>query len=69
MVKISITLVCVYIIVWVGVLGLPLTDLPKNKSDLWVSYLIVVEEVLSLICIVVIGKIILMDLKSSLKAS
>ncbi|WP_295891112.1 transporter suffix domain-containing protein [uncultured Vibrio sp.] len=68
-VKVSIALVFVYLVVWAGVLGLPFTNLPKDKVDSWVSNLIVVEEVLSLVCIVLIGKIILTDVKASLTQS
>ncbi|MCK6263661.1 hypothetical protein KP803_10290 [Vibrio sp. ZSDE26] len=65
-IKVSIALVAVYLLVWAGVLGLPFSDFDKNKVDLWVSYLIFTEEVLSLICLVFIGQLLLKDVKSSL---
>ncbi|MEZ8824833.1 hypothetical protein AB4259_04045 [Vibrio amylolyticus] len=68
-VKVGIALVFVYFLVWGGVLGLPLTSLAADKIDLWVSYLIVVEEVLSLACVVLIGKVILSDVRASFSQS
>ncbi len=69
MVKLCIGCVVLYVLIWGGILWLPTSSIDSSLANEWISYLIITEEVLSLACLILVGKIVIYDLKRSVKPS
>ncbi|WP_047050003.1 hypothetical protein [Vibrio mexicanus] len=52
-----------------GILWLPTSGIDSSLANEWNAYLIMTEEVLSLVCLILVGKIVIYDLKRSVKPS
>ncbi|MEZ9903177.1 hypothetical protein [Vibrio breoganii] len=66
---VSIALLVAYVLSWVLVILVPTMGFTPQQSDLYTSYLLIAEEVLLLTCVIVIGPMFIMGMKSKLTGS
>lgn len=69
MIKLCIGCVILYVLIWGGILWLPTSGIDSSLANEWIAYLIIAEEVLSLVCLILVGKTVIYDLKRSVKPS
>lgn len=65
-IKVCIGLLCSYVLVWVLMLTVPLLRLEDAMTNDITTYLLIIEEILIMLCIVVVGKEFASDMKKKL---
>ena len=65
-IRVCIALLAAYVLAWVLIILVPAMGFESQQSDLYTSYLLIAEEVLLLACVIIIGPMFIMDMKSKL---
>ena len=65
--KLSIVLLVLYILSWVGVLTVPFIGFEKELQNDLTSLFLLIEEIMLLVCVVVIVPVFVADLRNTIK--